>query len=208
LVEISRSRDRKALLSEFGKALLKINALKIGTFENSDGDITPYFIDLRKLASFPSAFSIAVDCLDSAFAEKKNNINPRYLCGIPLSGLILGSVLSYKRGIPLIYPSRAHAGSIVGLLTPGSEVLIVEDVSETGNSIKNAIQAIRSSGGVVNHALALIDRMEGADKTLSELGVFLHSFTTTEELALTLKENMSLTDEQMEALNAGTEAIN
>ncbi|MHB8568427.1 MAG: orotate phosphoribosyltransferase [Nitrososphaerales archaeon] len=196
-----RSR-RNDLVSEFGKALLKINALRIGTFETSSGEMSPYFIDLRKLASFPAAFALAFECFESLYTDKKHSLAPDYICGIPTTGLLFGTLLAFRERIPLIYPSKSHPNSVVGLLRPGARVLIVNDVSETGFSIKAAIQAIRASGGVVNNALTLIDRSEGADKTLSEMGAILHYFTTTEELVKALRENMALADEQISALES------
>jgi orotate phosphoribosyltransferase len=196
-------KNKELLLSELGLALLKINALKVGTFETQAGKITPYFIDLRKVASFPSVFSLTFDCLESIYSDRKSSLDADYLCGVPTSGLLLSTLLAHQYGLPLVYPSKSHPNSVVGLLKPGAKVLIIEDVSETGSSIKSAIQAIRFSGGVVNNALALIDRMEGADKVLSEMGVMLHFFTTTEELVQTLRNNMALSDEQIEALESG-----
>lgn len=192
---------RKWLISELGKALLKINALKIGSFETASGNITPYFIDLKKLASFPDAFALADECLKSIYTDKKNLLNSDCICGIPTTGLLLGTLLAFEKKIPLIYPSKSHPNSVVGLLKPGASVLVVDDISETGISMRTAIHAIRSSGGTVNNALALIDRGEGADKTLSEVGVILHYFTTVEELARTLEDNMALADEQVSALS-------
>jgi len=194
--------SRNRLISELGKALLKVNALKIGTFETSTGDITPYYIDLKKLASFPSAFSLAFECLRSTYSERSSAIAPEYLCGIPTMGLLLSTLLANQEKVPLLYPSKSHPRSVVGLLRPGARVLVIEDVSETGVTIRSAVQAIRSSGGIVSNALTLIDRSEGADKTLSEIGVILHHFTTIEELAGTMREKMALADEQEQALES------
>lgn len=193
---------RKWLVSELGKGLLKINALKIGSFETASGDITPYFIDLKKLASFPSALALADECLKSIYTERRSLLNSDCICGIPTTGLLLSTLLAFEHKVPLIYPSKSHPNSVVGLLRPGVSVLVLDDISETGISMRGAIQAIRSSGGTVNNALALIDRGEGADKTLSEVGVILHYFTTVEELARTLEDNMALPDEQASALSS------
>ena len=191
---------RTTLVSELGLTLLKTNALKIGSFETTDGKLTPYFIDLRKIPSIPSALSTATRCLEYAYAERSKSFDSEYVCGIPIPGLILSSILASDRELPLIYPSRLHPNSVIGLLKPGAGVVVIDDVSETGLSIKAAIQAVRASGGVVNHALTLIDRGEGADKILSEVSVMLHHFTTIDELASTLRKNMALSDEQIEAL--------
>jgi orotate phosphoribosyltransferase len=72
---------------------------------------------------------------------------------------------------------------IEGYLKPGEEVVIIDDVITTARSVINAIEAIRTNGGVVNNVIVLIDRLEGAKETLKNLGVELISITTIKEIA-------------------------
>jgi orotate phosphoribosyltransferase len=202
---VDKSRDY--LLAELGKAFLKTEALRIGDFTTSAGTRTPFYIDLRRAPSFPNVLSLAVDCLKSKLSEITVSDEISFECffGVPITGLIFTSILSRDLEKPLIYSSKEATHRIAGILRPGARVLIVDDVSETGISIENAAQAIRANSGIATDALTLIDRLEGASETLANMGVKLSCFTTTQELAKTLQENLALSDEEIELVEASRE---
>jgi orotate phosphoribosyltransferase len=195
-------------LSELGKALLKINAFKVGTFSTKLAKVSPYFIDLRKLSSYPEAFELASHCLLSSLSEIERERESSFdsICGIPISGLLLAGAVAWRLRRPLVYPVPKE-NRIQGFLRPGSQTLVVEDVSETGESLKAAVQAIRATGGIVEVALSLIDRKEEAKGLLGSLGVELYSFTTTTELVSTLKQMMALSEDDEKAIESKPEAF-
>jgi orotate phosphoribosyltransferase len=188
--------NRQRLLLELGRTLLKIGSIRIGNFTTREGESTPYFIDLKRVVSFPDVSKLVLDCLESA----SEGIRYSYLCGVPISGLVFCALLANKHQKPLLYPAGESNYKIHGMLRPGSEVLVVDDVSETGRSIEYVAQAVRANGGIVKDALVVIDRLEGADKILAEHGVKLHSFTSIREIAETLKDNMALSEEEAELI--------
>ncbi|MDV3278382.1 MAG: hypothetical protein LYZ69_07970 [Nitrososphaerales archaeon] len=51
-----------------------------------------------------------------------------------------------------------------GIIKPGRNVVVIDDVIATGGSTTAAISAIRSEGGEVEDTIVLIDRLEGARK--------------------------------------------
>lgn len=57
----------------------------------------------------------------------------------------------------------------------GARVLIADDVATTGGSILKAVDAARKAGAIVDAALVLVDREEGAASLLQEHGVKLLS---------------------------------
>ncbi|HFC49558.1 MAG TPA: orotate phosphoribosyltransferase, partial [Thermofilum sp.] len=88
---------------------------------------------------------------------------------------------------PLIYvrKERKEHGTkkiIEGDFKPGAKVLVVDDVATTGGSILRAVNALRSAGLVVEHALVVVDRLEGAEEALSRVGVRLFSLVTLKDL--------------------------
>ncbi|GIU70544.1 MAG: orotate phosphoribosyltransferase [Candidatus Nitrosocaldaceae archaeon] len=173
--------DIKRELAEF---MIKSNAIRFGLFKLSSGKESPYYIDLRVLPSFPSYFKLVID----AFKTELNKLNTDYLCSIPTAGLVYTSALSYILAKPLIYvrkEPKMHGTNklIEGYLKPGAEVTVIDDVITTGRSVINAIEAIRANGGIVNNAIVLIDRLEGAKETLNRLGVNLIAIATIKEIA-------------------------
>jgi orotate phosphoribosyltransferase len=66
---------------------------------------------------------------------------------------------------------------------PGDKVLVLDDVATTGKNIIEAVEAIRGEGGVVEDAVVLLDRQQGAKENLRKAGVKLHTFTTMRQIA-------------------------
>lgn len=83
---------------------------------------------------------------------------------------------------------------------PGDRVLLVDDLITTGGSIRKAAKAIRAEGGVVNHALVLLDREESGKQKLSEDNISLHYLLTASEAAEKLYEAGAIDDEQLKTI--------
>ncbi|MEI9990289.1 MAG: orotate phosphoribosyltransferase [Rhizomicrobium sp.] len=66
-------------------------------------------------------------------------------------------------------------GLAPGETLSGKRVLVADDVATTGGSILKAIEAVRTAGAVVDAALVLVDREEGASEFLAQHGVTLLS---------------------------------
>lgn len=185
------------MLLELGKSLLKIGAIRFGSFKSHDGRFSPYYVDLRGVASFPDVMKLTLSCLKS---KTDSGIEFSHICGVPVSGAIFGAVLANEIQKPFLYTIGGDANRMHGQIRPGARVLMLDDVSESGKYMEHAIQIIRANGGIVSDALVVIDRAEGAKEALAGRGVTLHSFTTINELATKLKESMALTDEQAEMM--------
>lgn len=62
-------------------------------------------------------------------------------------------------------------GLAKGETIAGKTVVVVEDVTTTGQSSIKAIEAIRAEGGVVAKVITIVDRQEGADQSFKDAGV-------------------------------------
>ncbi len=66
--------------------------------------------------------------------------------------------------------------------SPGTDVLVVEDVVTTGGSAKKAIEVLRNEGFRVSHVLSIVDREAGGAAEFEKLGVTFHSFFTISQI--------------------------
>jgi len=48
--------EKQEMKAQLGKILTRIGALKFGTFTLTSGELSPYYMDLRIVPSFPDAF--------------------------------------------------------------------------------------------------------------------------------------------------------
>ena len=82
--------------------------------------------------------------------------------------------------------SKAHGTSqyIEGKenLTPGGDVLVLEDVVTTGGSSLKAIVRLREAGFNPVAALTVVDREEGGADAIRKEGVRFYSLTTLKEV--------------------------
>lgn len=189
---------------ELPRILIHTGALKFGLFTLSGGKLSPYYLDLRIIPSFPDAFRTSIDLLAKA-AKRVETINK--IGGIPTGGLPWASVLAYSISKPLVYVRKEvkHHGRekmVEGMLTPGDKVLLVDDVITTGHNILSALQTLRAEGGVVEDALVLVDREEGGEEHLLKEGVKLHSATRMSQLAQQLLAMDAISESQFEELTS------
>lgn len=81
----------------------------------------------------------------------------------------------------MIRKSRKGYGTsklIEGDLEEGDRVVVVEDVTTTGNSLLKAVEAVEDNGGVVIQALVAVDREEGARENLQKKSIKLEPLVT------------------------------
>jgi len=154
--------------------------------------------------SFPDAFHASMELLIQT-ARSLEGIDK--IGGIPTGGLPWASVLAYSLSKPLVYARKEikHHGRekmVEGILAPGEKVLLVDDVITTGKNILDALQTLRNEGGVVEHALVVLDREEGGRENLRKEGVNLHSVAKISDLARKLLDMDAITETQFEELTA------
>ena len=187
-------------IEELGRILLKTGSLRFGTFKLSSGALSPYYIDLRLIPSDPEAFRKVIgyysSVLQGEILERSHSI-----AGIPTAGIAYGAVLAFSHRKPFLYvrkEAKEHGTGrrIEGRLFPGVKVLILDDVVTSGSNLVNAIDAIRTDGGVVQDAVVLLDRQQGGSANLEKAGVKLHSFTTISRICEILRDNGAIEESQ------------
>ena len=62
------------------------------------------------------------------------------------------------------------------------KVVMVDDVVTTGTSVLNGITQLKEVGLLISDLYVIINRLEGADKALSDIGVQTHQLTDILEI--------------------------
>ncbi len=199
--------ERKQVVRDLGRILVKTKALQFGTFTLSSGKMSSYYVDLRVVPSYPDVFEKAV----TAYIDAAKNLigleKIEAVAGVPTSGLTYATAVSYSLRKPLIYvrdeaKDYGTAKKIEGVMKPGAEVVILDDLITTGNSLIKTIDTIRSEGGEVDNALVLIDRLEGGRERLAEKKVKLNSVTNMLELTDLLYDMDLINDDENSAVKS------
>lgn len=197
--------EKKGLKEDLCKILVRVGALKFGTFTLTNGHLSPYYINLRIVPSFPDVF-VKICSIYSRLIEKEVGIASfKRFAGIPLSAIPYASCLSFNLKKPLVLVRKevkeiGRERRIEGILMPGDRVLPVDDIITTGGNLSSTVKALRGEGAVVEKAVVLVDREEGGVEKLRNEGVTVYSLMSVAEAAETLYELNVLSKEEYDAI--------
>ena len=187
-------------LDDFCNVLLRTGSLKFGTFKLTSGLLSPYYVDLRLIPSYPEAFQQTVNMYRSVLEPDLVKRFQR-LAGVPTAGIAYAAVIALNLTKPLLYvrkEQKEHGRErrVEGILQPGDKVLILDDVVTTGKSLLEAAEAIRAEGGIAEDVVVLLDRQQGAEENLQKNRIKLHAFTTMRRIADKLLNLGTINEEQ------------
>lgn len=190
---------------ELCKILNKIGALQFGVFKLTSGKISPYYVDLRIVPSFPEAFQKICGFYVGFVKEEIGEKSFDRIVGIPITGIPFATIIAYNFKKPFLYIRkgvRLHGRQrrIEGILAPGNRVLLVDDLITTGLSLEKAAKALTAEGGIVSDAVVLIDRQEGGKEKLEKRGIKLHALLNMSDITNTLYELGTIDEEQKKTI--------
>ncbi|MFH0868398.1 MAG: orotate phosphoribosyltransferase [Candidatus Woesearchaeota archaeon] len=180
---------------KIAKALADANVVKFGEFTLASGLISPIYVDLRILPSYPD--SMAVVAAELVKAVKK--LNPDVVAGAETAGIPLAMAISLKTKIPMIYvrkrpKSYGTQEMIEGILKQGQKTILIDDMATNAYSKLKFVDGIKQAGGVVEDVLIVLDREQGGVEALAKENIKLHSLITLKELLDYMKSNNMVDD--------------
>jgi uridine monophosphate synthetase len=167
----------------FADALLTTGAVKFGAFrlklheKQPDAPLSPIYVDLRTLRSFPDALDDAVVTLVEMIAARKLSFD--LYADVPQAATPLVAVLSHVTRVGMITPREAKthgAGDAInGAFTSGQTVLVIDDLVTRAESKIEAIRVLEAHGLLVRDVAVLVDREQGGAEQLAAAGYQLHA---------------------------------
>ena len=177
----------------------KLEIIKFGKFTLKSGIESPFYVDLRPLASDPKILKKLAELL-LEILPKDNKLD--LICGVPYAALPMATVMSLLSDIPLIIKRKEVKGYgtkklIEGIYKQGQSCLLVEDVITSGKSLLETIAEVEKEGLKVSDIVVVLDRQQGGKELLEQKGYRVHSLFTITEVVEILHKAREIDNEQV-----------
>lgn len=181
----------------------QLGIVKFGRFTLKSGIESPFYVDLRPLASEPKILkNLANHLLDMLPLD-----NFDVICGVPYAALPMATAMSLESYIPLIIKRKEakEYGTkklIEGIYKEGQNCLLVEDVITSGKSLLETIAEVENEGLKVTEIVVVLDREQGGTQLLREKGYQVHTLFTISEVVKMLEQEGELNAEEVQRVQS------
>jgi orotate phosphoribosyltransferase len=181
----ARVYDKAALIT-----LVREKALKFGEFTLASGKKASYYLDGKQITlDSAGAKLIAEGILDLLGPRLPKAVGGMAIGADPITAAVItiaGVRGQALKGILVRKEAKGHGTQrfIEGPVSPGDDVVIVEDVITTGGSSLEAIERVEAFGLKVNRVIAIIDRLEGGEQAMAAKGYQLSSLLTIRDFGI------------------------
>lgn len=168
-----------------------------------DAPLSPYYIDLRLLRSFPPLPRHAANLL----LEKALGVKYDRVADVPTAATPIVALMSDIGGCPMITPrepkDHGSQATIDGVFETGQTVLVVDDLITGADSKLNAVKILRDDGLlIVTDIAVLLDREQGGKEQLAKHGLTLHAVWTITGLLAFYEEEKLIPADLVQEINA------
>jgi len=170
-------------MAALADGLLEAGCIKFGEFTLKSGLISPIYIDLRRIISYPKL----LEQVGAAYLPVLADLKFDRLAGLPYAAIPIATVISLQGQFPMIYPRKeaktyGTKAEIEGEYHPGETAVVIDDLATTGGSKFEAIEKLTAAGLVVRDVVVLVDRQSGAKEALTGAGFAFHAVLTISDL--------------------------
>ncbi|MCB0212723.1 MAG: orotidine-5'-phosphate decarboxylase [Anaerolineae bacterium] len=181
--------------------LHKIGCIQFGEFTLASGKQSPIYIDLRRIAAYPSVLKM----VGQVYAELLEPLQYDHIAAVPYAALTIGAAVALETGRSLIYPRKEAKAygtgkTVEGVYSAGDKAVIIEDLITSGGSIVKVMDQLDGVGIAVSDAIVLIDREQGGPANLAEQGCRLHAVLQLSDILSNLHAADKISSDQLMAV--------
>jgi len=164
-------------------SLLEAGCIKFGEFTLKSGVISPIYIDLRLIITYPKL----LEQVGAAYLPLLEKLQFDRIAGLPYAAIPIATAISLAGNYPMIYPRKevkayGTKAEIEGEYQAGETIVVIDDLATTGGSKFEAIEKLTGAELVVKDVVVLVDRQSGAKESLAEAGYAMHAILTIREM--------------------------
>tara|TARA_A100001011_G_scaffold388760_1_gene469027 strand:+ start:262 stop:843 length:582 start_codon:yes stop_codon:yes gene_type:complete len=180
-------------------SFIKNNIVKFGDFTLKSGKKSNIYIDMRSIISYPILLKLLIKYIsemEKLEIIKEKNIDTikikkmEYTCviGVPYGAISLATAFSLQTNVKSLFirKEKKKYGTkkqVEGHYNENEEILLIEDVITSGQSILETIKIIEDNNLKIKKIITIIDREEGGIEMLRNKGYNVCPiFTKTEIL--------------------------
>ena len=193
---------------DFARRLLKIKAIKLqpnDPFTWASGWKSPFYCDNRKTLSYPDLRSyVKLELTHTILAHFPQ---AEAVAGVATGAIPQGALVADALMLPFVYirnKPKDHGleNLIEGELTPGTKVVVVEDLISTGGSSLKAVEAVRkSSCEVIGMVASYSYGFDVAKEAFKNANVELVTLTDYDHVVAEALETGYITSDDVQLLN-------
>ena len=153
-----------------------------GEFTLRSGQVSSEYFDKYLFEADPALLARVVDRMVALVPEGTD-----LLGGLELGGIPIVTMLSSRTGRPALFVRKKAKEYGTCKLAEGPEVegrrvTLVEDVITTGGAVRDATNALRERGAIVETVLCAIDRSPEGQRPLADVGLEVRAVLTKADL--------------------------
>ena len=146
-------------------------AIRRGNFALSDGSLIDYYVDKYVFETDPDVLDKIASIVADELTEKEFDL----LAGPALGAVPLVTAISLEMRAPSVFVRSGvdHRGTqarIEGEIHKGQRIVLVDDVSMTGDTVLETARIMENAGGTIDCIVVVVDRNEGAVDRVTEAG--------------------------------------
>jgi orotate phosphoribosyltransferase len=153
-----------------------------GEFLLRSGQTSTEYFDKYLFESDPALLARVADQMVGLVPE-----GTELLGGLELGGIPIATAVSARTGLPALFVRKkakeyGTCKLAEGPAVEGRRATLIEDVITTGGAVRDATNALRAAGAVVETVVCAIDRSADGVNPLADLGLEVRAVLTKAEL--------------------------